>query len=397
VTRRLLASLALLCALLPGAARAESVFSINLLGERFEAGDARLNALGGYVQVLDDSLAVLQYNPATAAWAKKVTFGVAGYVTRDNSKSASYEQKTSATKISNIAFAFPLFSRRLSASFGYRGRYDPDATFVDPMVTSEGDAYNNRFERSGGLWTVPFGVAFDLGRYAKLGGYWSLERGTIQNRWIVDFEGQSTADAVSTQDREFTGNGWGVGAVLRPHERVLLAATYEGGTDYDVLVAETHTNSTANTRYDESMTVPDRWVVSLSYRVTNAMTLFGGASLSDFETFRGLDFPVERLAREELYALGIEYRARGGSFPLRAGVRREQLPYTLPAGENVTRTAVSFGTGLLFRGRRGKLDLALQIGRTGSLDSNGFEDRFVRFYVSVAAGEEWRRKRERDF
>jgi hypothetical protein len=164
-----------------------------------------------------------------------------------------------------------------------------------------------------------------------------------------------------------------------------------------VLVSETHTNSTANTRYDESMTVPDRWVVSLSYRVTNAMTLFGGASLSDFETFRGLDFPVERLAREELYALGIEYRARGGSFPLRAGVRREQLPYTLPAGENVTRTAVSFGTGLLFRGRRGKLDLALQIGRTGSLDSNGFEDRFVRFYVSVAAGEEWRRKRERDF
>jgi hypothetical protein len=84
MTRR--ATLLVLCAVLvgaggltaPGAPRAESVFALNLLGERFNVGDARTAALGGFVQLMDDSLGVLQYNPATIAWAKRVTFGVSG-------------------------------------------------------------------------------------------------------------------------------------------------------------------------------------------------------------------------------------------------------------------------------------------------------------------------------
>ena len=48
-------------------ARAESIFAQNLLGERIDAVDARVAALGGFVQIVDDSMGVLQYNPAMLA------------------------------------------------------------------------------------------------------------------------------------------------------------------------------------------------------------------------------------------------------------------------------------------------------------------------------------------
>lgn len=383
------------CALAaPRAASAESIFGLNLVGERLEGGDARSAALGGFVQLMDDSLGILQYNPATVAWAKRVTFGVAGYVTSDQNSTTDFEEKSVATKLSGLAFAFPIYRKTLSASVGFRGRYDPDGEFSVPRETSEGDLYTDRFERSGGLWAVPFALAADLGGYAKLGGYYTIERGTMQNRWVIDFDGPSTADAVSTQFRELTGNAWGAGAVVRPIARVSLGLAYEGAIDYDVDVDESHTNSSANLHYRETMSLPERWTGSATVRAGGGFTAYAGASISDFEKFSGLAFPAGRLAREEVVALGLEYRYRGAALPVRASARFEQLPYTMPDGENITKMAFTLGTGLLFRSRTGKLDLAFQFGKTGSIDSNAYEDRFVRFYLSIAGSEEWKRKRE---
>jgi hypothetical protein len=58
----------------------------------------------------------------------------------------------------------------------------------------------------------------------------------------------------------------------------------------------------------------------------------------------------------------------------------------------VSKYLVSLGTGFGVKGGRGKLELALQVGKTGSLGVNGLEDRLVRVYLGVAGGEAWRRK-----
>ena len=74
--------------------------------------------------------------------------------------------------------------------------------------------------------------------------------------------------------------------------------------------------------------------------------------------------------------------------------RYETLPYTLPEGEEISGVAFGIGTGLLFRSGRGKLDMALQFGKMGSADTNGYGDRSVRFTLSITGSEEWRSKRE---
>lgn len=376
------------------AARAESIFAMNLLGERIEAVDARVAALGGFVQIVDDSLGLLQYNPAMLAWAKRVSFGAAGYVTRDNNQSADLERVVVATKFSTFGFAFPLFKRTLSASVGYRGRYDPDGDFSVPAVTPTGDAYNDVFERSGGTWAVPISVAADLGRYAKVGGTLSLERGTIENRWAVDFEGTGTADASSEQIRTVKGTGFGAGVVVRPLTGVSLGVAYESHIDYDVDVEENFTNASADTEYTETMSTPERWTVSASWRPARGFTVYAGASMSDFTKFHGLDFPSDRLVEERVASLGLEYRIQSKRIPIRVSAQFEQLPYTLPDGEEITRVSFALGSGLLFRTGRGKLDAALQFGKTGSVDTNTYEDSQVRFYISITGSENWQTKRE---
>ena len=180
----------------------------------------------------------------------------------------------------------------------------------------------------------------------------------------------------STQNREFSAGGWGAGAVLRPLSRVSLALAYEGAIDYDVTTEETYTNSSANVSYRETMSLPERWTGSAVVRLGGGFTAYAGASVSDFGQFRGLAFPAERLTREEVASVGLEYHKGRSLLPIRASARFEQLPYTMPDGEKITKMAFTLGTGLLFRSRTGKLDLALQFGKTGSVDTNGYEDQF---------------------
>ena len=394
---RLLAGVAALiavAALAPVDSRADSVFAQNFLGERVDIGDARIVALGGFVQTVDDSLAVLQYNPASLAWMKRFSFGAAGYFTSDKNKGADLTRRSNSTTFSQFLVAFPVYRQRITVGAGFRGRYDPDGEFVVPGETSEGDAFDDRYERSGGLFAVPIIVAVDAGNYAKVGFFYSLERGKIEELWAKDFASPA-ADATSDRERIFKGHCIGGGFVTRPVPRLSIGLTYESKIDYDVDVTETYTASTVDTAYSESASMPDRMTVSLAYRLSQSMTVFAGGSVCNFEDFTGLNFPPERLASEQVAALGIEYRVGDSRTPLRGSFRWEQLPYTMPSGEKVHKIAFALGTGKLMKRGRGKLDLALQFANTGSVDRNNYSDRSVSFFLSISGSEDWKRARDR--
>jgi len=142
------------------------------------------------------------------------------------------------------------------------------------------------------------------------------------------------------------------------------------------------------------MRQPDRWTASVTWRIVRGLTVYGGASMSDFTKFEGLDFPSDRLAHERVASVGLEYRIHGTRFPIRASARFEKLPYTMPDGEEISRVAFALGSGLLFRTGKGKLDATLQFGQVGSVDTNTYEDKQVRFYISITGSEAWSTKRE---
>jgi hypothetical protein len=376
------------------AARADSIFALNLLGERVDVGDARVAALGGFVQTVDDSLGVLQYNPAALAWMKRFSFGAAGYFTSDVNKSEDLDQRNNGTTFTHLLFAFPVYHQRITAGVGFRGRYDPDGEFIVPGVTAAGDPYNDHYERRGGLFAVPIQVAFDAGNYAKIGVFYSLERGKIEETWLTEFEG-TNADASSDRERVFRGHCLGAGFVSRPTPSLSIGLTYESQINYDVDVTETFTSSSADTNSTETAKMPARMTVSASYRLSRDMTLFAGGSLCDFRNFEGIGFPDDRLAQEEIGSLGVEYRLGDSRVPVRGSFTYEQLPYMMPTGENIKRIGFAVGTGRIMRGGRGKMDVALQFANTGSVNTNNYSDRSVRFYLSITGSEDWKRKRDR--
>jgi len=377
-------------------ARADSIFSLNLIGERLVAGDVRATALGGSTQLLDDSLAVLQFNPAMLTYHTRVTFGAAQYVSSDLTRSGSQSEQEVSSKFTNFMFAFPVLGR-FTMGLGFRGRYDTDGSFSVRRTSSAGDPYRDEFVRSGGLNSFPLAVGARLTRFVKLGAFYTVETGSIEDRWNIIFDSPAQKPAYSIQKRTVSGNGWGVGAVLEPVPSLLLGVTYEGQLDYDVSVSERYTNSAANGTSDESMTVPARWVGAARWRGGN-FAVYAGGSVSDFTKFEGLDFPKDRLYREETANLGLEY-LRGfplfhRRFPLRLSFSYERLPYDYPEGERVQRMVGGLGTGLNFRNGRGKIDIAIQTGKIGSRTRNGLETRILRLYVGVSGSELWKRQRE---
>jgi hypothetical protein len=107
------------------------------------------------------------------------------------------------------------------------------------------------------------------------------------------------------------------------------------------------------------------------------------------------------LQEEKNYALGLEYLRgipiKGMRIPVRLGFNYQTLPFDHPGGEQLTKFLVGVGTGFSVKDGLGKIDVALQFGQTGSMDSNGIEDRLIRVYVGICGSELWKRKGGRNY
>jgi hypothetical protein len=394
--RRYLAfSLVLVAVAVPTGARAASVFSMLLLGEPIEAGEVRSISLGGSTQIMEDSLGVLQLNPALLSRVPRVTIGATQYLAVDEARNSEYSERDVSFTFSSFRAVFPI-AGLFRFAVGYTGRYEPGSGFSVRGETAGGNSYIQQFEKSGGLFSVPLTVAFDLTRFASIGLTYSFERGTIENRWVTVFGEASFAPGAALQKGDFTGNGLGVGIVLRPTGRLSIGGTYEGAIDYDVALSERYSQAALDTTYAGAFTLPRRVMLGAAWRLGDNWIVLASGAWRDFAGFEGAGFSQGDLSAEQSASLGGEYlrgfRLGGTQFPVRVGFNYQRFPYDFPAGKKVEKFLVSLGTGVVVKGGKGKLDIAIQGGRAGSRGTNGIEDRLVRIFLGISAGEEWKRK-----
>jgi hypothetical protein len=380
-------------------AAADSKYGLVFLGEKMSSGDVRAISLGSEMQLVADSLA-LQYNPATLADKRKFTFGICGYISTDRGRSEELAETDVSSKISSLVFGFPITSR-VSLGVGYRGLYDAKSNFVITKETENGEQYGEFYNRTGGLTSFPFLAAVNVFRFLHVGGYFSVERGTYENRWDIIFADPTVNPANSTQTWNLRGTAYGFGVVLLPTRGLSVGVTYDSRKEYDTEVQERFTNPSSNSDSTQTTVVPERWTFSAAWRFHPSFAVYGTYTTSDFTRFEGLAFPQDRLYRENAASFGFEYprgvpigRAR---FPLRLGASYTQLPYSTPTGERLETLMATLGVGLKLRNRKGKIDLAFQFGVTGDLPTNLIEDRLFRIYLGVSGAEVWQRHAEPGF
>jgi len=376
-------------------AGATSVWSMFLLGESIESGEVRAISLGGSTQLLEDSLGVVQLNPALLSRIPRVTIGATQYLAVDEGRNSEYAERDVSFTFSCFRVAFPI-AGLFRFAVGYTGRYEPGSGFSLPGETEGGDAYTQRYAKSGGLYSVPLTFAFNLTRFASVGLTFSFEEGTIEERWDIVFDERGFVPGAALKKEDLSGNGLAAGIVLRPFGGVMIGGMYEDAIEYDASIAERYTQASLDTSYIATLTLPRRVTAGASWRLDDRFIFLASGSWRDFGEFEGSGFPSAELVSERSYSLGAEYlrgfRIGGIRFPLRLGLNYQQLPYEYPVGENVEKFLFSLGTGVVLRGGKGKFDIGIQAGRAGSLGTNGIEDRLVRIYFGIAGGEAWKKK-----
>jgi long-subunit fatty acid transport protein len=383
--------------LVPGPSSATSIFNLNLLGERLEAGDTRMIALGGGAQLIPDSLGVMQQNPAFMSFFRRVTIGATQYLAVDKGRNVDVAEKNVTVTFPVIMVAFPL-TPRVTFGIGYRGKYDPDGSLSKAGVTETGEAYHRIFTKGGGLYSVPFTLGLRLNRYASIGGSFSVENGSIEDRWDNDFEDQFIATVTGIKREELSGTGYTAGVILFPEGPVTVGGTFESPVEYNGDISERYSQPVLDTSYTETVKLPARYSLAAAWRPVESWWILASCAFSDFKKFEGLGFPRDRLYREECYAVGAEYSRglplKGQRIPLRFSMNYQRLPYDFPAGQRIRKIMFGIGTGLNLSGGKAKIDMALQAGKVGSLGKNTVDDRLVRFYVGISGSEIWKRKRQ---
>lgn len=387
--------------LAPVGAGAASIYSMILVGERLEAGDVRAVSLGGSQQLLVDSLAAVSANPALLSKLPRVTIGASQFVGVDQGRSDDYRERDISVAFTGLRVVFPVYNL-FRLSIGYMGRFDPDGGFIVEDATNSDDVYTTRYKRSGGLFSIPLTASFDVTRFASVGLTFSLEDGSVEERWDVEFANELFERAGASRKVSMSGTGYGAGLVFYPIDDLMIGGMWESGVDYDSDVREKYRDlSTVDTSYTRTVKLPSRVNAGISWRVANRFLFLASYTYCDFRKFEGLSFPVDRLAEEKNYALGLEYlpgiSMKGKRVPLRLGFNYQTLPFDYPQGEKLSKFLVSLGTGFSIKNGMGKVDLAVQFGQVGSLKSNGLEDRLIRVYVGICGSELWKRKGGRNY
>ncbi len=379
----------------PVGSRAASVYSMILVGEAVESGDVRAISLGGSTQLFVDSLGAAHSNPALLSRIPRVTIAATQYVAVDQGRSEGYSERDASFTFASVRAVFPVLSiARLS--IGYVGRYDPDGAFSLRDKTDGGNDYTKTYEKSGGLFSVPLTASFDLTRFVSVGLTFSLERGTVEERWDIVFDEKSFEPSAGLKKYDVSGTGYGIGAAMYPAASLVIGGTYESGIDYDADIYERYTQSALDTSYGGDLTLPARVTAGVTWQWKDRLLVLASAVWADFKEFDGLGFPADRLESEQKYCVGLEYLPgvglRGKRMPFRVGFSYGRLPFDYPEGNKVDKYLVSLGTGIKIRGGKGKLDIAVVAGKDGSLGANGIENRLIRVYLGVSGSEAWRRK-----
>jgi len=388
-------------------ASAQSLFSLNYIGEHSFRAGARDAALAYSSAALPDSTSALTMNPATTASLTRVTLGLNQRFLYSTAVYGDNEASRNNYQLPAVVVAFPL-AEGLVFNMGYRTRFEGRVDFEVPADVS-GPSYGwsgsaiEEYSHNGSLYSVPIGVAWKIHERLSLESEIHLERGSIRDKVTENFQNEDYRVINSELDRNFSATSWGVSILAKLHSRLMVGATYDAEINYSVNERIDYSLAELNNKSSYNFSLPPAYTLSLAagiserWWITSALWMREAPEAEGFEQFEGA------LGEERMFAIGLE-RQRGngeGSFfariPLRIGYYEDHWHIEIPQGEPVISRFVTFGSGLKLPGGPGSLNFSFEFGKIGSNDSNGIEENVMRVNLSVNLSEAWKMREEKKY
>ena len=348
--------------------------------------DARAAALGGTgMGFLGGSLS--SRNPADLQGFRRPTLGLTYAPEAINVESPGGSQTTGRSRLAIVQAVVPI--RSWTFGLGFTSGLDMDwgVNLQDTLRTSFGTfPYDERREHDGGVSMVTLTAARVVGRFS-IGVDGSILTGSLR-QWFFrtlepSLEDPTVNIGIAGGDARFSFSGFRIrgGAATQLGSRIRLSGVIGLTTD---LKAKRDTVSQDSDSYDFAM--PIEWAIGGSGQITSSLLATAAVGYTGWSTTND-DLNSASAADVFWFGVGLEYvgfSVFGADLPLRAGVRRTDLPFFLVGTEQLVETAATFGVGLEVGGGLAAFDLAVELGTRGDLETSLVQESFRRLSISMS-------------
>lgn len=361
--------------------------------------NGRSAGMGGLFIALPSGNYINYYNPSALMGLNMVRFD--GLIFYEGLGISTGAQKafSSTANVGSASIGIP-FGQRLAASLSlYRfSRVEYDYTFRDNSF--EGATFTEKFSGTGGIQSLTLSLAGQINDRWSAGASAHYMFGTIDRRWIVNWDDDAFVDTEDRLEEHIQGARWTLGATY-DHGRyrigsfVSTAATFSN--DVTGYSAEEDTIALANRDMDFPFEFGIGGLVRIDERYRAGMDLLYtgwkgtglAGSSSDFRNTWRINIGGERQGSDNIAATWLE------RLDYRVGFYFQNLYVENTSGKAASEFFVTTGVGFPFGRGRHSMDIGFEIGKRGSIADNRVRDYVYRVTLSISAGEKWFQKRRR--
>jgi hypothetical protein len=374
-----------------GSLQAGSFYSSKGIGLVYNFISGRSVGMGGVGIATMDNMTLNYLNPA-ALVEVPFTFISGNFLHEATDlKGSGQDASIATTGVAGVQFLIPIKRNRAVISLGVNPYSSIEYAFSS-LGTEEGKSYVETVSGDGGVNTGFISFSFRPIKNLSLGVTGLFYFGVLKNTWKINF---LTTDFFNTRDQisqSFATGSFRVGFIYNITSGWSLGGVYTPAVTLDL-------NKKLKERFNEFTDFPDSdFEIPLAFGVGTAINL--GKKL-----VTGVDYYFQKwsdLQREgyvndsRRIGFGLEYSGRGdfrSSFfsrmAIRLGFFYRDLGLEDPIGEKVIEKFGTIGLGMPIRWGLGRIDLALEVGRRGSISKNPFQETVIRVTGSVSVGERW--------
>lgn len=368
---------------------AGSIFSRRGLGLLRYRDNVRAIGMGGVGIALNDSISSYFLNPASLT---RINFtriqGDFRYERASIDLGVGDNGLFSDGGVSGLGLAIPVKLGQAIA-FGVR-----PYSFSDFEFQREDSTATESLSSLGGISELYLGYARQLGAL-RMGATVDFYFGRLDRIWRLNYNDSEIRNSEDVLNRQVTGLGLHLGAQMQPGRwrlgsAVGLPTRLNVTTELNTLPGFTGVIGKSKLKLPFWWSAgvgyaPNRhWLLSADYRTqkwgsVEPAELLGDRGVNSFELSFGGEF-IPGFDMLSGYFKRVSYRL-GGNY--------QQLPYAEPLGKNVKQMTVNFGLGLPFGRGYNRIDLAVELGKRGSLADNLVKENIVLLHVGIIGSERW--------
>lgn len=373
---------------------AGTIHSSKGLGSPFRFPHTRSMGMGGLCIATSNPMIISRINPAGLYRLQNTRISVQYFFERNRYAETDAKALSQYSNLDGFTFGVPLGGGLfISAALQPITRMDFNLALDAELM---GYPYTKSVQGSGGLNAFALSVAFAPMRTLSFGLSAQYYFGKIEEKWIVAYDGIDFIPSGEQFITQNSGMGFAAGFVFWPIRQLSLGAMISPQIQLKTKTDIVHAYSNTPETREGSIDFPMSWGFGFNYHFGQIGLIGIQYTERDWTRMTYEQDPFEGLCKTTHFAVGSEIQfSRNPTDPLfkrlayRIGGSYQPYFSKDANGKSIREMMLTFGIGWPMFMNVAQIDLAVQVGKRGSISSNDFSEKLIRVSLSLTGGERW--------